>query len=242
MRAQALRQAIARPDVTQVTVISRSKPYIDSPKLRWIRHSDFDSWPSSVLQQLEGHTGCVWALGCSSVGIKEADYRIITHEYTLAAAKAFATLSPPFHFAFLSGGGAAWNGAKTLYGRVKVRLLSLRGDFQSSRARQGETERDLAQMADGPNVTSFRPGAIQQITPKPNASFFNKERFLVGPSAPLLYRFFPHLIIPATDLGAVMVDVALRGPGEGKGGKEESGVYENEEIRAHAARLRGAAE
>lgn len=87
-------------------------------------HEDFKSYPGSLLEQLKGAVGCVWALGVTTGQVSAryaeysvvasllivtdalySEYKTITLDYPLAAAKAFATLSPLFSFVYVSGEG-----------------------------------------------------------------------------------------------------------------------------------------
>ena len=49
---------------------------------------------SDVEGELTGYDACFFCLGISSLGMKEADYRRITHDLTLAAARPLARLEP----------------------------------------------------------------------------------------------------------------------------------------------------
>jgi hypothetical protein len=111
--------------------------------------------------ETEGHTGVIWALGISQTQVNKEQYiqcvlhlipieanGKITHDYTLAAARAFQELGTPekpFSFVFISGEGAdqaenSW----TLFGKIK-----------------GRTGKALAEMSsESFKTVSLRPGAI----------------------------------------------------------------------------------
>lgn len=122
---------VANPQLLQVTVLSRRplppriNPDPPNPKLRVILHEDFATYPPSLLRQLEGHSACIWTLGLSSNGQTEENYRRITVDYPLAAAKAFAGLPKEgegkFVFAYCSGMGADQREgkARAMFGRIK---------------------------------------------------------------------------------------------------------------------------
>ena len=63
-----LAHCIHSKSVSQVSVLSRRpvKQATGHEKVRVIIHKDFKSYPDSVLDQLKGATGCVWALGVPS--------------------------------------------------------------------------------------------------------------------------------------------------------------------------------
>lgn len=109
---------------------SHITPSPPSPKLTVIEHADFLSYPPDLIQKLEGADGVIWDLGVSSIGYKEADYKVITEDYTLAAAKAFAGIKRDeskgkFVFAFLSGRSVNQDLNGPLFSRSKGRFPSL---------------------------------------------------------------------------------------------------------------------
>ncbi|KAF1981762.1 hypothetical protein K402DRAFT_341775 [Aulographum hederae CBS 113979] len=109
---QVLVQALLSPEsITSIIVLSRRVLPDSCPKdpritTLVLSDADFLSYPPSVLSKLHGASACIWALG-----IKLADaeaHKRVTVDYTAAAARAFAALSPPegsakFRFLFLSG-------------------------------------------------------------------------------------------------------------------------------------------
>ena len=135
------------------------------PKLTFIQHSDFMSYPPSLLSQLKDHDAVLWALGKTSVGSSEAEYTVFTKDYALAAARAFAGIerdgSGKFVFCYVSGAGAAQAEGKAgqMFGRVK-----------------GRAERALAELNEQSGLGarlatySFRPAGIEPVAPVPEAS------------------------------------------------------------------------
>lgn len=124
----------------QVTVLTRRPlpphvaPSPHSPKLNVILHSDFTSYPPSLLSQLSSYTACIWALGRSGLGSTEEEHEEVTVDFLMAAAKAFATLEREekgegrFVFCLLSGALVdqredAWG---LMAAKVKGASLSLR--------------------------------------------------------------------------------------------------------------------
>ena len=63
-----LHQMLINDVVTTISVLSRrSVPMAEGhPKVNVIIHTDFNQYPSQVLEQLKGATGCVWAQGVSA--------------------------------------------------------------------------------------------------------------------------------------------------------------------------------
>lgn len=62
--------------ITKVSILSRRPVPMTKghSKANVILHKDFNEYPQQVMQQLEGATGCVWALGISVTDVsKELD-------------------------------------------------------------------------------------------------------------------------------------------------------------------------
>ncbi|MCJ1238653.1 hypothetical protein MMC14_006644 [Varicellaria rhodocarpa] len=235
--AEAVRQALNHPSISQVTVLSRrplpshvvSNPE-SNPKLKVIEHKDFLSYPTTLLYQLKGHQAVLWDLGISSAGFKETDYEVITKDYALAAAKAFATLGSvdeKFVFCYLSGDGTDQRDGKawTMFGRVK-----------------GRAERDLALLPSEYQslaTYSFRPAAILPSAPIPEAPRTQK---ILTTIVPVLRPFMKAYVIDASVLARGMIEAALKGASgeikgwEGKGQAGNEGVFANEEIKALAGK------
>ncbi|KAF7172584.1 hypothetical protein CNMCM5623_004755 [Aspergillus felis] len=129
---------LAMKEVTKISILSRRPVQmaedVHDPRVQVIIHKDFETYDPTVLSQLQGATGCVWALGISQTKVNKDEYIKITKDYALEAAKAFRTLPPPnqpFHFVYVSGKGATTQPGffTALFGRVK-----------------GETELELAEL------------------------------------------------------------------------------------------------
>ncbi|CEQ40598.1 SPOSA6832_02220, partial [Sporobolomyces salmonicolor] len=255
--SEVLRQALLNPAVTGVTVISRRPlpPHVDpspsNPKLKVILHKDFTgvfssahfalqpdayvflfsapAYPPELLQQLEGHDACIWALGRTSNGMSEADYSVITYDYALAAAKAFSTLpksnDKKLVFAYLSGAGTDQREGKAwqMFGRVK-----------------GRAEKDLALLpASGyPSlaVYNFRPAGIVPIHPVPEAPALYRSPILLG-LIKGLGLLSAKWTVRTDELAKGMIEVCMKGasgevPGwAGKGKVGNDGVFDNLEIK-----------
>ncbi|GAA5902897.1 hypothetical protein JCM6882_009155 [Rhodosporidiobolus microsporus] len=241
--SEVLRQALLDARVTAVTVLTRRPlpphvaPSSPSPKLRVLLHDDFASYPASLLSQLKGYDACIWALGKSSLGMKEADYERLTVDYAVEAAKAFAGLKAAggegagnsekkggFVFAFVSGEGTDQREGKAsqMFGRVK-----------------GKAERTLASLPTTgfPSLApfSFRPGGILPVQPVPEAPWFYRFPFSAVLSG--LNVVAPSHMIKTDVLARGMIEACLKGssgriegwPGKGESGNE--GVFANQEIK-----------
>ncbi|KAL8841871.1 MAG: hypothetical protein Q9170_000744 [Blastenia crenularia] len=139
--AAVLARCIGSPTIAKVSVLSRRpiKQAEGKEKVKVYIHEDFNSYPDSLLSSLKGAIGCVWALGISTSQVKAtlllySEYNVITLDYPLAAAKAFASLSPSFNFVYVSGEGVTRSPGRftPLFSRVKgeaeTSLLALRSE------------------------------------------------------------------------------------------------------------------
>ncbi|KAF3930173.1 hypothetical protein ABW19_dt0210352 [Dactylella cylindrospora] len=221
-----LQYALSSPAISKVSILSRRPVSAaeGNPKANVIIHKDFNSYPPEVLSQLSGAVGVVWAQGISSVGMKEDDYRVITKDYPLAAAEAFATLKQPegkkLNFVYTSGRGADQNmKASQMFGRVK-------GDAEKCLLKLGESK--------GFTVYNVRPAAIDPVNvewPSDRKKTWADRMFKVV--GPVLRPVAPGLFTPVEKLGEVMVKLAI-GDGEkiqGPGVLADGYTLENEALR-----------
>ncbi|KAI4233816.1 MAG: hypothetical protein LQ349_004167 [Xanthoria aureola] len=161
--ASMLAQCIKSSKVSRVSILSRRpvKQAEGQDKVKVHIHKDFNSYPDSLLRELEGAVGCIWALGISVSQVKPDEYRTITYDYTLAAAKAFAPLNPAFNFVYISGEGATRTPGRftQLFARVKgeaeTALLALRSEYPGLRiwnVRPAFIDESQNPLKDGPDI------------------------------------------------------------------------------------------
>lgn len=238
--SEALRQAILHPRIEKVTVLTR-RPLPEyllaalpaphpNPKLEVVIHKDYLNYPSDLLSgPLRDHEAVLWDLGKTSMGMSESEYTVLTHDYAIAAAKAFSTIprtsSDPFRFCFLSGQGAdQTEKAFAMFGRIK-----------------GRTEKNLALLADensGLAVFNFRPGAIYPTLRDRQADGFmgSARNALITVMKPV------GLVIDASELAKGMLVAAVNGTtgklagwaGKGESKSGNKGSFENAEIKTLA--------
>ena len=188
-----LRVLLASPDVAEVRAIVRRPPELDEgigrEKLRVILPSDFLDY-SAVEEAFAGVDACFYCLGISVTQVSgEAEYRKITHDFALAAARTFRAKSPEGVFHFISGQGASL-GSRMMWARVKA-----------------ETERDLQALA--PDTCCWRPAAIDGIPSKSEPTIYKVFRPFYPLLSPLRW-----LYISGKDLGKAMLQATredLRG-------------------------------
>jgi uncharacterized protein YbjT (DUF2867 family) len=180
-----LRECLLDKDVSDVYAVGRNVTGQQHRKLHEVTHTDFNDFSTLKLDA----DAIFWCLGVTSAGMNEADYTRITHDYTVAAAKAL--VRPTMTFIFVSGTGAD---GKAMWARVKRR-----------------TEEALFAMP-FQRVFVFRPGLIQ-----PLHGIRSRTR-LYNALYPLLYPFVlvakavkPDLVTTTERVGQAMLRVAKNG-------------------------------
>jgi uncharacterized protein YbjT (DUF2867 family) len=206
----ALRCALDHPAVGTATAIGRKPTGLSHPKLNEVPHQDFADC-SALAGALSGQDAAVFCLGAYTGAVADAELRRITVDYTIEFARVLRGSSPNATFAFLSGGGADPTGrSRMAFARYK-----------------GEAEKALS-AAGFPRVYIFRPAYIYPVQPRREPNFSYRLLRAIYPAFRVL---FPNQVIPVDDLARTMVDVAVRGTGEGR-----TLVLENRDIR-HLAGL-----
>src|SRR5262245_13031557 len=134
-------ECLADPDVRRVVSIVRRATGVTHAKLTEIVHTDFFDY-GPIEPQLRDADACFFCLGVSSVGMKEEDYRHITYDLTMAAARTLHRLNPKLAFIYVSGAGTdSSEKGRSMWARVK-----------------GKTENDLTALFE--RAYMFRPGYI----------------------------------------------------------------------------------
>ena len=180
-----LEAASADSRITETRALQRRADPRPLPRVTVIPVADFTNL---TLQNaaFDDVDACIFALGTSQYSVDAAEYRRITVDFTLAAARQLAARSPHAAFVFVSGGGADPTGKSAiLFARVK-----------------GEAEVLLRDVGVGRLVVA-RPGGI--ITPNARRS---AERWF-QPLAHLLEPFAKGLVIRASELGVALIRAGL---------------------------------
>jgi hypothetical protein len=217
-----LAQLLHSSTITRVSILSR-RPVAATEghkKANVIIQSDYSTYPQSLIDQLQDADGCIWAQGKSSMGMAEKDYTELTHDWPLAAAKAFDVMKGKdssssgvgrFSFIYVSGEGAhQTQKARTMFGRVK-----------------GRAEKDLLDLASSVegtrlDVYNLRPAGIDGSVSaaKPDQVISLSYR-MAGWLYPAVKLFAPKWHTPVDSLAKVAIDLAS---GDGKPLKAEAGV------------------
>jgi uncharacterized protein YbjT (DUF2867 family) len=187
-----LRECLLDPGVEKVLSIGRSATGQQHAKLREIVHKDVADL-APIEDDLRGYDACFFTLGVSSAGMKEADYRRITYDLTLGAARTLAALDPEMTFIYVSGAGTNSQG-RSMWARVK-----------------GETENALLRLP-FKAAYMFRPGFIQPLHGiKSKTALYRIPYAILGPFNSLFLKFFPKYATSTEVLGRAMIKAARHG-------------------------------
>lgn len=174
-----LRACLDSPHVEEVRVVVRRPLTVTHPKLGVFIHGDFLDY-DAALESFAGVDACLWCLGISVRQTSgEDEYRTITHDYALAAARMLRRHSPDAVFHFISGQGTALD-SRMMWARVKA-----------------ETERDLIQEF---GAVCWRPAFID------GANSDNAPRLYqaIRPAVRLL-RGLRGMYVAGEDIGLAMI-------------------------------------
>jgi len=198
-----LRECVLDPDVAAVVSVVRraTGPMLGrrSDKVREVVPESFYDY-SRIEKNFVGFDACFFCLGVSSVGMKEAEYRRVTLDLTMAAARTLLRLNPTtggggMTFVYVSGAGTdSSERGRSMWARVK-----------------GETENALLRMG-FKAAYMFRPGMIvplHGITSK--TKLYRGMYAAMKPLLPLLLRVFPQYVTTTEQLGRAMLAVAKHG-------------------------------
>ncbi|KAG4026747.1 hypothetical protein MFRU_037g00580 [Monilinia fructicola] len=206
-----LQTMLTHPSITKLSILSRSpvplaESHANHEKAHVIIHKDFKEYPESVLEQLRGAEGCVWALGTSSAGVDRERYTEITQTYTLVAARAFSPLNSPkpFKFLYISGEGAtASPGMLTpMFGIVK-----------------GQTESDLLALpskeksCENLRVYNVRPGGVDASAHEEIKAFIPQRTGMLSLLEiglfPVIRTLSKNMWTPTREMGRVVTELML---------------------------------
>jgi len=202
-----LREALSAPDVDRVLTVGRTPTGHRDKKLTDLVHQNFGDF-SSAERQLTGFDACFFCLGVSSAGMKEADYRHLTYDFALAAARTLVRLNPRMTFVYVSGTGTDSSArGRVMWARVK-----------------GETENAILALPFRA-AYMFRPAFVQPMHGETSrVSWYRGIYAATGWLYPVLRRFFPRYVTTTEEIGRAMLRVAREG--------DSKRVIENQDITA----------
>lgn len=180
-----LRMTLADGGVEEVRAVTR-RPLPAHAKLVEVEHGDYANY-ASIANVFAGVDACFYCLGKSVRQTSgEAEYRRITHDYAIAAARTLREQSPEAGFHYISGEGAALD-SRFMWARVKA-----------------EAERDLIEQFD---AVCYRPASIDGM---PSASEPLGYK-LFRPIARLVFQPFRSFYVTGDDIGRAMLFAAREG-------------------------------
>jgi uncharacterized protein YbjT (DUF2867 family) len=187
-------ECLDSPRVDAVVVVGRSSTGVSHPKIQEIIHSDFLEF-KTIREHFANADACFFCLGVSSVGMKEADYRRVTYDVTLAAANALLAESPQLTFIYVSGDGTdSTERGRLMWARVK-----------------GKTENDLLAMP-FKAAYMFRPGFIQLLRgARSKTALYRIMYNVTGWLYPVLNSLMPSHTTTSVAVGRAMIEVAADG-------------------------------
>jgi uncharacterized protein YbjT (DUF2867 family) len=177
-----LRVCLEASAVEEVRAIVRRPLGLAHDKLRVFVHGDYLDF-APIQEAFENVDACLYCLGISATQVPaEKEYRVITHDFALAAARTLKAHSPGAVFHFISGQGTRLD-SRMMWARVKA-----------------ETERDLKEVVD---TVCWRPAFIDG---EPSQS----APWILQATRPLFRLLSPirGLYVSGKDLGRAMVRAA----------------------------------
>jgi len=189
-----LLECLDDPDIERVITVGRRPVEVEhanASKLNQVEHADFSDL-SAIADALSGLDACFWCLGIASAGMSEDDYRRVTVEFTLAAAKVLRERNPDLTFCFVSGAGTNRDG-RQMWARVKA-----------------EAEDQLAELGFAATY-NFRPAMIQPM--RGAVSGVRSYRIMyaiLSPMYPLL-KHWRGVVTSTREVGQAMITAARSG-------------------------------
>lgn len=191
MIGQGVLEACLRDEqVTDVLAVGRTPTGRAHLKLRELAHDDFADF-TTVQNDLVGFDACFYCLGTSAFKMSETQYRRVSYDFPLAAARALLTTNPDLVFTYVSGVGTDSTGTtRMMWARVK-----------------GETENAL--LALSPRAYMFRPAFVLPLpgTTSKTALYVVLYKVL-GPLYPVLRRIAPRYVTTSLQLSHAMIRTA----------------------------------
>ncbi|NUR48955.1 MAG: NAD-dependent epimerase/dehydratase family protein [Hamadaea sp.] len=188
-----LRECLQAPDVDQVLTVGRRATARGHTKLREVEVPDLANL-SAIEDEFGAYDACFFCLGVSSAGMKEADYRRLTYDLTLAAARPLAERNPEATFVYVSGAGTdSTEQGRSMWARVK-----------------GKTENDLFALPF--HAYALRPGFIQPMHGEVSRTRLYRTLYAIGrPVFPLVRRLSPRSVTTTVNMGRAMLTLARHG-------------------------------
>jgi uncharacterized protein YbjT (DUF2867 family) len=180
-----LKVCLDSPLVSEVRVVVRRSTGIQNFKLREVVHADYLDF-TAIASSFDRVDACFFCLGISVMQVSgEAEYRRITHDMAMAAARMLKAHSPDAIFHYLSGRSADLS-SRQMWARVKA-----------------ETERDLTDFTE---AVCWRPAAIDGMPSAREPVIFKIAR----PILRVVFGPFRSLYVKGADIGAAMLEATTQ--------------------------------
>jgi len=180
------------PEVKRVVSIVRRASGVTNAKLTEIVHGDFYDY-AAIEPALRDADACFFCLGVSSVGMKEDDYRHVTYDLTMAAARTLHRLNPALAFIYVSGAHTdSTEAGRSMWARVK-----------------GKTENDLTKLF--ARAYMFRPGYIHPVKGVTSKTAWIRAAITVLRPVGFVLKQIPGVGTSSDVLGRAMIAAVLSG-------------------------------
>ncbi len=184
-----LLECLNHPDVEDVLILNRRPANVSHPKLHEIVHADFFNL-APIESELMGYNACFFCLGVSSVGLSKEEYKHVTYDLTLSAARLLAQCNPEITFCYVTGAGTDSTEHKRIaWARVK-----------------GATENSLLRLIQESYM--FRPAILKPVPGQKNVKSYYKFLLWIFPVGRALY---PAGFCTLQEVGRAMIHVAMMG-------------------------------
>jgi len=183
-------ECLEHDHVESVLVIGRNNCGTTHEKLSEIIHRDYLDY-AAIENELSGYNACFFCLGISSVGMKEEEYSIITHDYAVKAAEVLSMQNDEMTFCFISGAGTDdKEKSRMMWARVKGKAENALKKFPFRK------------------IYLMRPAFIQ---PMKGVRSRLKMYRIMGPLYPILRFLFPKAVTNTVEVGLAMINAVLYG-------------------------------
>ncbi len=188
-------ECLEDPAVESVLVIGRKSCGRTHAKMREVLRADFFDW-SDAGELFRGPDACFFCLGVSAADMSSDEYYRMTHDLTLAAARALHAKSPDLVFCYVSGENTDSTEQKgMMWARVK-----------------GKTENEL--LALFAKAYMFRPGYIHPMKGvRSPRRLYRVFHAVAVPLWPLLRRVMGAHSTTTESMGLAMLHVVRSGYG-----------------------------
>lgn len=183
-------ECLESPHIESVLVLGRRTCGVKHPKLSEVLLENFLNL-SAIEDSFTGYNACFWCLGTTSLRLTEAQYRLVTVDYTHKMAEALAQRCNDLTFCYVSGAGADQSlQSKIMWVRVK-----------------GEAENSLKQFG-FKGLYFFRPAYIHPMKGvRPSFVMYRISWFLY----PIFKLLMPKQVSTTVQVGKAMINAARIG-------------------------------